>query len=169
MEIKIPVTALILISSLLTPSVYAQKNTNITQSEQEGRNAYFQQEYASACRQKLVTWNSLPSTPDEAAQQEVTFESRLGYRTQLNSQGTGYVQLAITEWNEKLVIYHNEDIQLELPGGDVTGSSIKNLQCPHQGKLITHFNTHEWGSYTLKLAGKPNQKVEFSIVKEVKR
>lgn len=169
MRLHLPSTAGALALCLASSFSYAQEGSEASQSEQEGRNAYFQKEYRLACQQPLTVLAQLSATLDEAAQQEVTLENGLGYRTQLNSQGVGYLQLAITEWNEKLVIFHNTDLTLELPGGDVTGSSIKNFQCPEQEKSLTHFNTHEWGSYTLKLAGKPDQKIEFSIVKEVKQ
>ncbi|MCG7498056.1 hypothetical protein MHO82_14390 [Vibrio sp. Of7-15] len=169
MRLHLPSTVGALALCLASSYAYAQKENEIAQSEQEGRNAYFQKEYSLACQQPLTTLNPLAATLDEAAQQEVTLEGGLGYRAQLNSQGEGYLQLAITEWNEKLVIFHHADLILDLPGADVTGSRIKNFQCPEQEKLLTHFNTHEWGSYTLKLVGKPDQKIEFSIVKEVKR
>jgi hypothetical protein len=154
---------------MIVSTASAQETADKSALVLDGRNNYFKQEYVLACNQELIKLNEVASTADEAAQQEITVENTLGYQLTLNQQGDGYLQFAITKWNEKLIMFHNKDIKLEIPGGDVTGSSIENQHCFGQDKWITHFNTHEWGSYTLKLTGKPNQNVELSIIKEIAR
>ncbi|EAS40628.1 hypothetical protein C9J48_09450 [Photobacterium profundum] len=169
MKINLSLIVWILALSMMVFTVSAQETADKRISVLDSRNAYFKQEYVLACNQELIKLDYLASTEDEAAQQEITVEKTLGYQLTLNQQGEGYLQLAITKWNEKLIMFHNKDIKLEIPGGDVTGSLIENQHCFGQDKWITHFNTHEWGSYTLKLTGKPNQNVELSIIKEIAR
>ena len=50
-----------------------------------------------------------------------------------------------------------------MAGADIQGADIVNLQCAEPSQYLTHLNTHEWGSYTLKLTGKPNQLVKVQI------
>lgn len=159
----------VLTSALLllhTPAFASVEDTNQA-LENEQRNSYFKQDYVNACEQALTSELVLPATKESAAQHEINVNIDSGYRIKMNENGVGYLQLAITEWNEKLVLLSSEHMQIAIAGADITGANITNLSCADKNKLITHVNTHEWGSYIMMLTAAPNSWVELTIVKEV--
>ncbi|WP_038172784.1 MULTISPECIES: hypothetical protein [Vibrio] len=158
---------LILVCSLVLAGIQfinAQDNDSDLLS---GRNQYFKQDYVAACNQPVVLLNQAPTTPDEAARSEIVVNSPVGYKFKLDDNGNAFLQLAVTKWNEKLVIFHSKSVALTMKDADIVGSKIENLHCPMQSdKWVTHINTHEWGSYVLSMNGKPNQMVEVTIIRE---
>ena len=133
--------------------------------EIKGRNTYFITPYQATCIVKPVP-QATANTPEEAIQLEQIFDQSLGYSLTLNAKGQAYIQLAIKEWNEKMVIATNPNIQLTIKGADIKGQNITNLYCLEQNLVLHHVNTHEWGSYLIELQGKPHQAISLRIVKE---
>lgn len=160
----------VLTSALLLniPAFAADHETNKMTDNQQ-RNEYFKQDYANACAQVLQSDLALPATKEIAAQHEINVNIDSGYRMKMNESGIGYLQLAITEWGEKLVLFSSENIKIEIKGADITGADIVNLACKDEDKKITHVNTHEWGSYIMTLTATPNSWVELAIVQEVSK
>ncbi|MGF1685086.1 hypothetical protein L4C36_00040 [Photobacterium japonica] len=134
--------------------------------EIQGRNQFYAARYKAACDVPLQAVQVAGSLA-EAPQLEAIFTDTLGYQFTLNANGEAYLQLAIKEWNEKMLLMTNRDVTIAMDGADITGTKITNLQCPDLNGDIYHINTHEWGSYVLRIHGKPNQKVAVGIVKEV--
>lgn len=164
---KLKKTVLTSALMLLSTPVFAAVEEAQQALENEQRNAYFQQDYINACGQALKSTFVLPATKESAVQHEINVNIDSGYRMKMNEDGVGYLQLAITEWNEKLVLFSSEQMQIAIKGADITGANIINLACADKNKLITHVNTHEWGSYIMTLTATPNSWVELTIVKEV--
>ncbi|PTB33695.1 hypothetical protein [Photobacterium phosphoreum] len=134
-------------------------------AEIKGRNTYFITPYKATC--DVIPINQVTAnTPDEAIQLEQIFEKTLGYSLTLNAKGQAYVQLAIKEWNEKMVFATNQNVKLTIKGADINGQYITNLYCTEQKLALHHINTHEWGSYLVELQGKPHQAINLRIVKE---
>lgn len=163
---KVVLTSVLLL--LNTPAFAAGHETNKMTDNQQ-RNEYFKQDYAKACAQVLQSDLALPATKEIAAQHEINVNIDSGYRMKMNESGVGYLQLAITEWGEKLVLFSNKNMKIEIKGADITGADIVNLACEDEDKQITHVNTHEWGSYTMMLTAAPNSWVELAIVQEVSK
>ncbi|SMY15638.1 hypothetical protein [Photobacterium aquimaris] len=134
-------------------------------AEIKGRNTYFVTPYQATCN--VIPVNQVTAnTPEEAIQLEQIFDKTLGYSLTLNAKGQAYIQLAIKEWNEKMVFATNQNIKLTIKGADINGQYISNLYCIEQKLALHHVNTHEWGSYLVELHGRPNQKISLRIVKE---
>ena len=132
-----------------------------------GRNKYFKQDYVAVCNQPVVSLSQVPSTLGEAARSEIVVNNPVGYQFNLDKNGEAFLQLAVTKWDEKLVIFHTKSVVLAMSDADIVGSEIENLHCPMQSdKWVTHINTHEWGSYILRMNGKPNQMIEVTIIRE---
>ncbi|PKH04742.1 hypothetical protein [Moritella sp. Urea-trap-13] len=157
-------SVLLLVNTAVFAAADEAKNTDNQQ-----RNAYFKQDYAKACTQFLQSDLQLPATTESAAQHEINVNVDSGYRMKMNEDGVGYLQLAITEWNEKLVLFSSNNMKIAIKGADITGANIANLACEDEDKQITHVNTHEWGSYIMTLTAAPNSWVELAIVKEVSK
>ncbi len=136
-----------------------------SEAEIKGRNTYFITPYKATCDVKL-TPQTTANTPEEAIQLEQIFDQSLGYSLTLNAKGQAYIQLAIKEWNEKMVFATNPNIQLTVKGADIKGQYITNQYCLEQNLALHHINMHEWGSYIVKLQGKPYQETSLRIVKE---
>ncbi|GHA60904.1 hypothetical protein ACFFLZ_02505 [Photobacterium aphoticum] len=134
--------------------------------EIQGRNQFYAARYQAACDVPLQTVQVAGSLAD-APQLEAIFTDTLGYQFTLNANGDAYLQLAIKEWNEKMLLMTNSDVTIAMNGADITGTKITNQQCPDLKGEIYHINTHEWGSYVLHIHGQPNQSVSVRIVKEV--
>ncbi|OBU14279.1 hypothetical protein AYY19_05965 [Photobacterium aquimaris] len=134
-------------------------------AEIKGRNTYFITPYQATCNVTPVN-QVTANTPDEAIQLEQIFDKSLGYSLTLNAKGQAYVQLAIKEWNEKMVFATNPNVKLTIKGADINGQYITNLYCIEQKLALHHVNTHEWGSYLVELHGRPNQLISLRIVKE---
>lgn len=149
---------------LMSPSLLAA-TLAASQEEIKGRNEYFSQTYQSAC---AVPMNKVAVALDResAAQLETIFDRPLGYQFTLGDKGEAYIQLAITEWNEKFVVMTDHGVAVGMEGADITGMKITNLQCDGVTGELYHINSHEWGSYVLTVTGKPQQQVNVSIVKE---
>ncbi len=152
---------LMTLSALLSQSMAVSANTDIN-PEHKGRNDYFAKSYQPLCNLPTKAI-ATASTLEEASQQEFILNKELGLSTQLNSQGEAYIQLAIKEWNEKFIVGVTPKNHVSMAGADIQGADIVNLQCAEPSQYLTHLNTHEWGSYTLKLTGKPNQLVKVQI------
>ncbi|OBU19212.1 hypothetical protein CTM88_07865 [Photobacterium aquimaris] len=134
-------------------------------AEIKGRNTYFITPYQATCNVTPVN-QVTANTPDEAIQLEQIFDKSLGYSLTLNAKGQAYIQLAIKEWNEKMVFATNPNVKLTIKGADINGQYITNLYCIEQKLALHHVNTHEWGSYLVELHGRPNQLISLRIVKE---
>jgi hypothetical protein len=154
---------------LLNTPVFAADHDVKVITDNEQRNAYFEQDYAKACSQLLQSDLPLPLTKEIAAQHEINVNIDSGYRLKMNANGVGYLQLAITEWGEKLVLFSSNNVNIAIKGADITGANIVNLACEDKDKKITHVNTHEWGSYIMTLTAAPNSWVELAIIKEVSK
>lgn len=161
---KVVLTSVLL---LVNTAVFAAVDDAKKAVDNQQRNAYFQQDYANACTQLLQSDLQLPATKEIAAQHEINVNIDSGYRLKMNENGQGYLQLAITEWNEKLVLFSSKNMKVAIEGADITAAGITNLACEDKSKQITHVNTHEWGSYIMTLTAAPNSWVELAIVKEV--
>ncbi|PSU18341.1 hypothetical protein CTM97_21570 [Photobacterium phosphoreum] len=134
-------------------------------AEIQGRNTYFITPYKATC--DVIPVNQPTSnTAEEAMQLEQIFDKTLGYSLTLNAKGQAYIQLAIKEWNEKMVFAVNPDVKITIKGADINGQYITNKYCLKQNLALHHVNTHEWGSYLVELQGKPNQLISLRIVKE---
>ncbi|QUM82988.1 hypothetical protein HWV01_18035 [Moritella sp. 5] len=151
---------------LLNASAFAATDSDSQESVNKRRNANFKLDYTKACGQELQQALLLPATKELAAQHEINVNIDSGHRFKMNENGVGYLQLAITEWNEKLVLFYSENMTVEIKGADMTDLYLSNLACSEQKKQISHVNTHEWGSYVMELNAEPNSWVELTIVKE---
>ena len=136
-----------------------------SEAEIKGRNTYFIAPYKATCDVKPIH-QVTANTAEEAIQLEQIFDESLGYSLTLNAKGQTYIQLAIKEWNEKMVFATNPDVQLTIRGADIKGQYITNQYCLEQNLALHHVNTHEWGSYLVELHGQPNQIISLRIVKE---
>ncbi|PSV03257.1 hypothetical protein C0W80_03540 [Photobacterium leiognathi subsp. mandapamensis] len=153
---------LITLGVLFSQSMAVSAATEVN-PEHKGRNDYFAKSYQPLCAMptKVI---ATASTLDAASQQEFILDKQLGFDTKLNAKGETYIQLAIKEWDEKFIVGVTPKVQVTMAGADVLGADIVNLQCEKQNQYLTHLNTHEWGSYTLKLTGKPNETVKVQII-----
>lgn len=138
-----------------------------SEAEIKGRNAYFITPYKATCDVNPIH-QITANTAEEAIQLEQIFDKSLGYSLTLNAKGQAYIQLAIKEWNEKMVFATNPDVQLTIKGADINGQHITNQYCLEQNLVLHHVNIHEWGSYLVELQGKPHQRISLRIVKESK-
>ncbi|MEC6796843.1 hypothetical protein VXS03_07270 [Photobacterium sp. S4TG1] len=136
-----------------------------SEAEIQGRNTYFITPYKAICDIK-PQHQTTASTAEEAIQLEQIFDTSLGYALTLNEKGQAYIQLAIKEWNQKMVFASNPNISFTIRDAEIKGQYITNNYCLEKNLVLHHVNTHEWGSYIVKLQGKPQQTISFRIVKE---
>ena len=157
--------------SIFSASAFAATPANgaitkpASEGEIKGRNQFYAARYQAACDVHLESVQVAGSLAD-APQLEAIFTDTLGYQFTLNANGEAYLQLAIKEWNEKMLLMTNRNVTIAMDGADITGTKVTNLQCPDLNGDIYHINTHEWGSYVLRVTGQPNQPVAVRIVKE---
>lgn len=86
-----------------------------SEAEIKGRNTYFIAPYKATCDVKPIH-QVTANTAEEAIQLEQIFDESLGYSLTLNAKGQAYIQLAIKEWNEKMVFATNPDVKLTIRG-----------------------------------------------------
>ncbi|MEC6898868.1 hypothetical protein [Photobacterium piscicola] len=157
-------TLLVLLTLIVSSSAIATPQ-HPSEAEIQGRNTYFITPYKAICNVDLQ-YQETTNTAEEAIQLEQIFETSLGYALTLNAKGQAYVQLAIKEWNEKMVFATDPNITFTIRDADIKGQYITNNYCLEKNLVLHHVNTHEWGSYIVKLQGKPHQAITFRIVKE---
>ncbi|ERB67138.1 hypothetical protein G3U99_16720 [Vibrio coralliilyticus OCN008] len=132
------------------------------------RNKHFASEYLTLCETSAEPVETA-NTPDEAAQQSLRVSKPFAKTLTLNEQGLAYLNLSIESWDEKLVLFHSTQANIEIKDADVTGENITNQHCDKPDMIISHINTHEWGSYPVKVSGKPNQRVTIKLYREQSR
>ena len=132
------------------------------------RNQYFAKEYRALCELPTNTFETAQS-PAEAAQQSLSVSTPLAMTLKLNNDGQAYLNLSVENWDQKLVVFHSTGINIEMKDADTTGQNITNQQCDQPDMTITHINTHEWGSYPVKVVGAPNETITLKIHQEQDR
>lgn len=131
------------------------------------RNQHFSKSYQQACQIKPTEFSRYAGSVDEAIQREITFNQAFSHRFSLNQHGEAYLQLSTLRWDEKFIVMINKGVAVNIVKADVLASDIRNYHCKDQKRVVHHFNTHEWGSYTIQVIGNSNQNVWITIVPEV--
>ncbi|EEX33398.1 MULTISPECIES: hypothetical protein [Vibrio] len=155
-------TKVSLLATVILPiaQTYADMNS--------ARNQHFAREYRTLCETTAEPFETANS-PDEAAQQSLRVSKPFAKTLTLNEQGLAYLNLSIENWDEKLVLFHSKQANIEIKDADVTGKNITNQHCDKPDMIISHINTHEWGSYPVKVSGKPNQRITIKFYREQNR
>lgn len=161
MNLKI-ITKIGLLATVILPVAQSYADMN------SARNKHFAREYLTLCETPVEPVETA-NTPDEAAQQSLRVSKPFAKTLTLNEQGLAYLNLSIENWDEKLVLFHSKQANIEIKDADVTGENITNQHCDKPDMTISHINTHEWGSYPVKVSGKPNQRITIKFYREQSR
>ncbi|MDT8869189.1 hypothetical protein [Vibrio fluvialis] len=132
----------------------------------QARNQHFAQPYQQACQIRPTEFARYAGSADEATQHEVAFKQAFSHQFALNQHGEAYLQLATLRWDEKFIVMLNKDVAINIAKADVLATDIRNHHCEAQERVVHHFNTHEWGSYTLQIRGNRDQNIWLTIVPE---
>lgn len=145
--------------------LFISVGNTMPKSESDLRNEYFQRVYRYACQLMPENIDSYPLDKEHAAQQELVLDKAYSHRFKARSDRY-YLQLAIINWDEKFIVMIGKGVLLSIDGVERTGGEVNNYSCPEQGRLIHHFNTHEWASYMLELSLNEGEDVWVTIVPE---
>ncbi len=153
------------IATLLFLTSYAAHSNGESEEQLQQRNQHFSQHYQSVCSESYKFIN-LTSSIDDHVQEELLINGVHNVNVKLGSEGHGYLQLAIPEWGTKLIVGHSVDTSVSILGAGMYVAKSKNIFCDELN-MVSHFEIHEWGSYTLKVVAKKDSDLNISIIKIV--
>lgn len=122
------------------------------ESEIKSVNEYFNKHYKEICTQKKQPLKAVAEKHIDAPELEITLngKEKLAF-SYSSSDSVMYQQLAITEWDQEFIVALDGKYDVSVEGADKLLDGVENLYCADKGLFMYHFNTHEWGSYVLRI------------------